>query len=133
MVTDRKLKISLLALRLGVFIVFLIWTADKFVNPEHAAGIFKKFYFLPIDVNMSYVLGGLQSLVLLAFMLGKFKFWTYGALLIFHAVSTFSSFPQYLNPYEGANILFFAAWPMLGALVALFLLKEEDTMFNLSE
>lgn len=131
--SDQKLKFSLLGLRLTVLIVFAVWTADKFVNPEHAAGIFKKFYFLPIDINMSYLIGGAQAFILLVFLLGKFKFWTYGALLVFHAVSTFSSFTQYLNPYDGANILFFAAWPMLGGLVALFLLREEDTLFNLSE
>lgn len=130
--SQQRLKISLLALRVTVLIVFFVWTADKFINPEHAAGIFKKFYFLPIDINMSYLIGGVQTLVLAAFILGKFKFWTYGGLLIFHAVSTFSSFSQYFNPYEGANILFFAAWPMLGALLALFLLREEDTLFNFS-
>ena len=127
----EKLKWSLLSLRVTVFIVFFIWTLDKFINPEHAAGIFKKFYFIPIDVNLSYIMGAGQSLIILAFLLGLFKKWTYGALLVFHFVSTFSSFKQYLNPYDGANILFFAAWPMLGAMIALFLLREEDTLLTL--
>lgn len=29
---------------------------------------------------------------------------------------------------EGPNLLFFAAWPMLAACLALFLLRDEDTL-----
>lgn len=43
---NRSLHISLLLLRLGVFVVIFIWTIDKSVNPEHASGIFEKFYGL---------------------------------------------------------------------------------------
>lgn len=47
-------------------------------------------------------------------------------MLLLHAVSTFSSFPQYLDPFK--NLLFFAAWPMLAACIALYLLRDLDTM-----
>jgi len=40
---SNNLPKALLALRLGVFIVMLMWTLDKFVNPGHAAGIFANF------------------------------------------------------------------------------------------
>jgi hypothetical protein len=29
---NKKLKLSLLSLRIGIFIVFIMWTIDKFVN-----------------------------------------------------------------------------------------------------
>jgi len=64
------------------------------------------------------------------FAAGIARTWSYGLVLLMHAVSTFSSWKQYLDPYTGANLLFFAAWPMLAALVALFLLREHDTLLS---
>jgi len=29
-----------------VFLVFLVWTIDKFVRPSHAVGVFENFYGL---------------------------------------------------------------------------------------
>ena len=43
---QRKLELSLLTLRLGVFSVMLMWTVDKFVRVEHAKIVFEKFYLL---------------------------------------------------------------------------------------
>lgn len=37
---QRRIPLALLSLRLGVFLVMLMWTLDKFVAPDHAAGIF---------------------------------------------------------------------------------------------
>lgn len=42
----KQLPLALLLLRLGIFIVFLAWTPDKFVQPEHAARVFAAFYGL---------------------------------------------------------------------------------------
>ena len=55
---------------------------------------------------------------------------TYGAVLVLHAISTLSSYRQYLSPFEGSNLLFFAAWPMLAACVGLYLLRDHDTLFT---
>lgn len=127
MSAPRHLPLSLLLLRLGVFVVFLMWTLDKFVQPEHARQVFAFFYGLPglSDVWL-YGVGVLQMALVLLFGAGLFKTWTYGAVGILHAVSTFSSYPQYLSPFD--NLLFFAAWPMLAACIALFLLREHDTL-----
>jgi len=129
--TARRLAVSLLALRIGVAIVMLVWSVDKLLRPEHAAGIFGTFYALPgLGETVFYVLGVLQLLVVLAFLAGAWRTWTYGAILAMHTVSTLSSFRQYLAPFEGPNILFFAAWPMLAACLALFLLRREDTLLS---
>src|SRR6056297_570872 len=129
--TARRLAVSLLALRIGVAIVMLVWSVDKLLRPEHAAGIFGTFYALPgLGEIVFYVLGVLQLLVVLAFLAGAWRTWTYSAILAMHTVSTLSSFRQYLAPFEGPNILFFAAWPMLAACLALFLLRREDTLLS---
>ncbi len=129
--SERNLRISLLSLRVGVAIVMLVWSVDKLLRPEHAAGVFGAFYALPgLGETVFYVLGALQLIVVLAFLAGAWRTWTYGAVLAMHTVSTFSSFRQYLAPFEGPNILFFAAWPMLAACLALFLLRDQDTLLS---
>lgn len=129
-VQDR-LPVSLLLLRLGIAIVMLAWSVDKLLRPEHAAGIFGAFYALPgLGEPVFYVIGVIQLLVVLAFLAGAWRFWTYGAVLAMHTVSTLSSFRQYLAPFEGPNLLFFAAWPMLAACIALFLLRDLDNLWT---
>ncbi|WP_148863856.1 hypothetical protein [Marinobacter fonticola] len=123
----KNLPFALLLLRLGIFVVFLFWTLDKFFNPEHAARVFAGFYFLEgMGDLFFYVIGGFQLVLILMFAGGLLKTWTYGAILVFHAISTFSSFGKYLQPFD--NLLFFTAWPMLAACAALFMLREYDTL-----
>lgn len=127
--TGKHLSISLLLLRLGVAAVMIPWSLDKVLNPDHAAGVFENFYFISgLGPAAFATIGVVQLLVVLAFIAGFQKVWTYGAVLIMHAISTFSSWQQYLD----GNLLFFAAWPMLAACVALFLLRDQDNLFAVS-
>ena len=122
-----QLGISLLLLRLGIASVFLIWTVDKFVNPGHAAAVFEKFYKVPnLSTTLSYAVGGLQMILVIAFIVGLFRTWTYGLILLLHAISTFSSWAKYIDPWADKNLLFFAAIPMLSACVALWMLRRFD-------
>ena len=130
---DNKLQLSLLLLRLAVFLVMFMWTIDKFVNPGHAAKIYEKFYYIAgLESVVIYAIGAIEIIILLLFLAGYKKTYTYGAVLAFHAVSTMSSFKQYLAPFEGPNLLFFASWPMLAACLALFLLRDRDRMLSVS-
>jgi len=130
---DRKLQWSLLFLRLTVFLVVFMWTIDKFINPKHAGKVYEKFYHIAgIESVAMYAIGAIEIVILLLFLVGYQKKYTYGAVLILHAVSTFSSFKQYLAPFDGHNLLFFAAWPMLAACFTLFLLRDQDKMLSVS-
>jgi len=127
---ESKLPAALLGLRLGVFLVMLMWTLEKFVRADHAAKVFSNFYLLPgWGAGAFRLIGALELVLLLAFLAGFKKRLTYGAVLVLHAVSTFSSYKQYLSPFEGGNLLFFAAWPMLAACWALYVLRDEDTLW----
>jgi len=129
---DRKIEIGLLLLRLSVFLVMLVWTLDKFLNPEHAAGVYERFYMIGgLGTGVFYLIGAVQLAIVLGFVAGFAKTATYGLVLVMHGVSTLSSWQQYLSPYDGANILFFAAWPMLAACLTLFLLRERDRLLAL--
>lgn len=75
---DRRISVALLLLRLSVFLVMLMWTLDKFVKPDHAAAIFKKFYLIGGLSNVPiYIIGTIQLVIILGFVAGFQKRWTY--------------------------------------------------------
>ncbi|MDP8913519.1 MAG: hypothetical protein M3N39_08090 [Pseudomonadota bacterium] len=129
---ERRLRISLLLLRLSLGLVMMVWAFDKILNPSHGAAVFESFYGLAgIGESVIPIIGIAQALLVLAFLLGVARTWTYGAVLLMHGVTTLVSWSAYLQPLK--NILFFAAWPMLAGLIALFLLRHEDRIASLGE
>ena len=121
---QRQLGLGLLALRLSIALVFILWALDKVLVPEHAMKVFSGFYGLDISSGFSVALGIAQLVFIGIFVAGLCKNLTYLAILVLHAGSTFSSFAKYLDPFN--NLLFFAAWPMLAACFALYLLRDHD-------
>lgn len=133
MTSSERLQWSLLFMRATVFLVLLIWTVDKFFNPEHGAKVFEHFYFIGgVSPQAIRIIGAVELVLIIGFAAGIAKTWTYGFVLVIHAVSTLSSFKNYLDPFTGPNLLFFAAWPMLAACVALFLLRDEDRLASVA-
>tara|TARA_R110001599_G_scaffold337686_1_gene556209 strand:+ start:28225 stop:28623 length:399 start_codon:yes stop_codon:yes gene_type:complete len=129
---NQRVANALLLLRLGVFVVMLAWTLDKFVNPQHSGGIFEHFYGLSGISGTAFMWIGIAQLVLVtAFVVGYKKRFSYGAVLILHSVSTLSSWKMYMDPFN--NLLFFAAWPMLAACFALYYLRDMDTRWTIDD
>ncbi len=129
---EKRLGVSLLLLRIGVFTVMFMWTLDKFINPAHTGKIFANFYGLEgLEGNLVTLLACAQMIVVLAFLAGALKRFSYGLILAMHAVSTLSSWQQYLDPFQ--HLLFFAAWPMLAACIALYLLRDHDNLLSLDK
>ncbi|MDJ0616406.1 MAG: DoxX protein [Calothrix sp. MO_192.B10] len=131
MTDERKLQVSLAIIRISTAIFFLVWSLRKLIQPESTQKIFSSFYFMQISPEISYVVGAIQTLIILMFLVGLFKTWTYGALLGMHIVSVLSTYQKLLNPYESPNTLFWAAVPALGGLIALFLLRDRDQWLTL--
>lgn len=127
--TLRHLDLSLLLLRLGVGLVMAMWAADKFVNPAHSGAVLENFYGLPaLGSEVFVVIGVIQAAIVLLFVTGTLRGLSYGAIMVMHGASTLSSWKQYLDGFD--NLLFFAAWPMLAACVALFLLRTHDRLLS---
>lgn len=126
---QNRLQWSLFLLRIGVFIVMIMWTLDKFFNPKHSAKIFEHFYGISDSIDMaSYIIGTLQLILVLAFVAGIKKRITYGIIFIVHGISTLASYNQYLDGFN--NLLFFTAWPMWAACFALYLLRDQDLKYT---
>lgn len=117
-------------MRLSLAIVFAAWAADKFVNPDHGAAVLQGFYGLAeVPRPAIFTLGAIQMALVLAFATGFARTFSYGAILAMHAVTTLVSWRAYLGL---DNILFYSAFPMLGALIALFMLRDDDRLLSLS-
>ena len=131
MTTDQRLRVSLLLLRLGVFVVMFMWTIDKLLRPDHMVAVYERYYGIGgFGNSFAYVIGVAELLLILAFLGGLWRRWTYGAVLLLHTVSTLAPFGKYLSPFEPTNLLFFAAWPMLAACATLYLMRDSDTLFT---
>lgn len=127
---EKKLQISLLGLRLGVFAVMIVWAIDRVTNYAHNSKVMSHYYKLDLGENSLKALGVAQILILLCFLTGKFKSLTYGYVLLAHLGATIVSAYWLVPPYERHELLYFGSLPMLAACLALFLLREKDTLLT---
>lgn len=130
---NNQLINSLFVLRITVAIVLIMWTGDKFINPVHAENVWSGFFYMPTLGKAIFLgIGVVEAILVILFLAGRFKNFTYLAVLIFHTISTLAPFKNYLSAYSNDyNLLFFAAFPMWGACFTLYLLRKEDTKFNI--
>jgi putative oxidoreductase len=123
----QALSRALLVLRITLGLFLLQWGVEKFVVPENTVGIWKFFYGLEISPTLGQLFGVIEIAIAACLFLGMFRTVTYGAALILHAVSIIVSWRQLIDPWsDPANHLFIAGVPVLGALIALFLLRHWD-------
>ena len=128
----KRTGIALLVLRLSLALFLLPWVIEKFTKPEGTAKIFSHFYHIDLPAFGPYIVGVIWVLLLLAFVTGFKKRISYGLALIFHGGSTFFTIPQMLPFLETYNHLFLAAIPVLGGFAALYMLREDDTIWTIS-
>ncbi len=50
-----------------------------------------------------------------------------------HTVSVAASYQIYMDPLSRPNILFWAAIPVLGGMIALFLLRNQDRFLTIGK
>jgi len=128
----KRVSLALLLLRLSIFLVLFMWVLDKFIKPDHAAQVLQFFYGIGgLGAAPVYILGVIQLLIVLAFVVGFQKKFTYAVVLAMHAASTLVSYRNYLDPFTSPNLLFFAAFPMLAGCFALYLLRDLDTRWTI--
>ncbi len=126
--TQKNTAVGLFILRVGLGVFLLLWSIDKLAVPEGAVRVFSNFYHLSISTTVAPVIGVLEVVLSLLILAGLWKQWTYGFGMVLHAISTVSTYNQLLSPF-GKNHLFIAAIPVLGAFIALFLMRDDDTLW----
>ncbi|MGB3454896.1 MAG: hypothetical protein WBG08_14185 [Litorimonas sp.] len=129
-----NLRVPLFLTRILIAIFLLPWTVMRFVRDEAAQGIAERYYkigFLP-DVAF-LVIAIFMALLLLAFTIGFRKKISYGLVFLLHTIGTIMTVPTMLPVLtggEGGQILFFAALPVIGAMLLLYLLRDQDTLLS---
>ncbi|MGH6898351.1 MAG: DoxX family protein [Geminicoccaceae bacterium] len=123
----QALSRALLVLRITLGLFLLQWGVEKFVVPQNTVAIWGYFYGLNVPQALGYLFGAVEIAIAVCLFLGLFRTVAYGAALALHAVSVLVSWRQLLDPWgDPANHLFIAGVPVLGALIALFLLRHWD-------
>lgn len=129
--TKDRLPLALLVLRLGIFLVLILWTVGKFVNPTEAISIYAGYYGVHVGQTAMYVLGALELVVVLAFVSGFQKRISRGIVMAMVATTVLLPGQLYFNPYMDHILLFFAFWTMLAGCYALYSLRDYDTLWSL--
>ena len=136
----RKIEIALLIIRLTAAIFMGLWASLKFIRPEWTQNIFQGsykievllFFLAPISIQFVYVLGVIQIIIVPAFALGLWRTWTYGLMMLMSAAGVLGSLGSYMSYFNYPKNLMLTAIPTLGALIALFILRDLDNLFSLS-
>ena len=124
---EKQLSIALLIMRLSIAAFFGVWSSLKFFRPGWFENVFQNFYGLEfVSRDLSTMVGVVQILIVLAFVLGFKRGLSYGALVAMQAAGVLGSTPNLMNFTQYPNNLMWAAVPALGAAIALFLLREHD-------
>ena len=134
MTGTETLSKATLVLRVSVALFLLPWIIEKFTDPETTAKIFKAFYFVEnLPLAGSYAVGAIWLALWLAFIAGFKKRISYGLVMLLHGIGTVTTWFKLLPWMESYNHLFLAAIPTLGAMIALYVLRDHDTIFTLDK
>jgi uncharacterized membrane protein YphA (DoxX/SURF4 family) len=121
------LRRALLALRITLGIFLLQWGVEKFVLPGNTTAIWGYFYGVSLPAVAGYLFGAIEIMIAACLFLGVYRTPAYGAALALHAVTVLVSWRQLIDPWGAPeNHLFIAGLPVLGGLIALFLLRHGD-------
>ena len=118
---------ALLVLRITLGVFLLQWGVEKFVAPQSPAVIWDHYYGLDLPSILNYVFGVVEIAIAICLFLGLARTVAYGAAVVLHAVSVAVSWRELIDPWaEPWNHLFIAGVPVLGAFIALYLLRHWD-------
>jgi hypothetical protein len=127
-----KLRLPLFLTRLSIFYFLLPWQLMRFLKPESADGIAKKYYHLPgLNETVGYAIGAFWIILLIAFLLGFKKRISYGLVFVLHTGAIIIALPYYIYGLDTFSQLFLAAIPAAAAMGLLYVLRDEDTLLSL--
>lgn len=131
---DQTLELSLLLMRLTTAAFMLVWAVAKFANVKQQQGVASTFYgWKDVSPEILMGIGGVQVVLILAFVAGFWKTWTYGAVFLMHAASVIVGVGKMIPPYgPGAAMTFWAGVPVLAGIAALWLLRDRDRLASVS-
>ncbi|MEB3219185.1 MAG: ATP-binding protein [Nostocales cyanobacterium 94392] len=133
MTNEKRLEIGLFVMRLSIGIFFLALIIEKLLAIQAKPEIFEGFYAFQIPLVVSYPLLFIGAVLVVVFLTGLYKTFSYGALLGMHLVLLISMYKEMFDPFKPTYILFWASIPLIGALIALFLLRDNDIFWTFNQ
>lgn len=113
--------------RLTIGAFFAVWASLKFLRPKWMEKVFSDVYHLNfITQDHALALGLAQSLIVFLFVIGMQRTYSYGFIVVMHAIGVMGAIPLLINFTQYPSNLLWTAVPTLGAAIALFMLREYD-------
>jgi len=129
---DRLDGVALLVLRLGLAWFMFLWAAHKVITPKQYQNLARHFDGVDVSLAQVYVLGGVQIALCVLVVIGVFRYFSYGSLLVMHFFTVTRRWEGFLDPFVvndrgfpvNRNQVIDLA--VLGAFIALVLLIRRD-------
>jgi uncharacterized membrane protein YphA (DoxX/SURF4 family) len=130
--SDRR-AYALLALRLSLGLLMLVWGSDKLVNPDHGVQVAETFYFGILSARaVMPVLGVLEVILGLVVMAGVARRYAYPILAAVTGVTLIGVWRSIVDPWgwmiEGGNALFFPSIIIFSAVLVLMAVGDDDQL-----
>lgn len=127
-----NISLALFLLRFGLGLFLILWAINAIVAPDITVAFFARFYHINLYQSVAMIMGALELVLGLLFVLGMYKTWTYALALGIHSIATLATFQELLSPF-GVNIIYVAHVPILFSFISLFLLRHLDNKWALSK
>jgi len=129
---DRLDGVALLVLRLGLAWFMFLWAVHKVITPKQYQNLARHFDGVDVSLAQVYALGGVQIALCVLVVIGVFRYFSYGSLLMMHFFTVTRRWEGFLDPFVvndrgfpvNRNQVIDLA--VLGAFIALVLLIRRD-------
>jgi uncharacterized membrane protein YphA (DoxX/SURF4 family) len=122
---------ALLAIRVSLGLLMLVWGADKFADPAHGVGVAEHFYFGLFGARaLMPVLGALQLALGLLVLAGLARRFAYPALAAVTGLTLVGVWRSVVDPWgwylDGTNALFFPSLIVFAGTLVLLAFRDHD-------
>ena len=126
-------SLSLLALRVSIGALMIVWGLDKLANPAHGVAVAGRFYFGLFDsASAMPVLGVGQITLGLLVVAGVSRRYAYPALAAVTGMTLLGVWRSVVDPwgwvFEGTNALFFPSLIIFAGVLVLIAFREMDEL-----
>ena len=129
---DRLDGLALLVLRLGLAWFMFLWAAHKVITPGQYQNLARHFDGVDVSLAQVYAMGGVQIALCVLVVIGVFRYFSYGSLLVMHFFTVTRRWEGFFDPFAvndrgfpvNRNQVIDLA--VLGAFIALVLLIRRD-------
>jgi len=126
-------RFSLLALRVSLGWLLVLWGLDKLVNVDHSLRVADNFYLgIGSSVWFLNAFGVVEAIIGLLIVAGLWRRWTYLAMLVMLIVTGVSVWKSVIDPWgwvlDGGNVLFYPSLIILAGAWVVWAFRAEDTL-----